>query len=284
MTHNSFGLVLSGGGARGLSHVGVLKSLLNMGYIPSCIVGVSMGALVGATYALNDNWYSELKSIDTSGFPSIPDFNVPGIAARLKNLLKAERSLQDMYFGWGSRQRTVDWANGVLASLTCGKQLQQGRVPIYISSTDMLSGKRVITSTGNAADAVYASSALAGILPPFDDGEHLLIDGAYSDIAPVDVVRKLGIECVIAVDPSQHETQKRPENGIQAMLRAFEICQNEHADMRLRKANLVLRPTFSRTIATLDFQYRRDCIAAGAHTVRKSALEIRQLLCAGAKT
>jgi NTE family protein len=53
-THKCFALVLSGGGARGLSHAGVLRALIARGYIPSAVVGVSMGAVVGATYALND--------------------------------------------------------------------------------------------------------------------------------------------------------------------------------------------------------------------------------------
>lgn len=278
MVHKSFGLVLSGGGARGFAHVGVLRAFSKMGFAPTCIVGVSMGAVVGATYVLNEDWYNQLKMVDITGFPVAPDFTVPGIAARIKNLLIAEHILQDMYFGWGAGERTVNWGKGVLASLTCGKELQHGRIPIHVSATDLLSGKRVLKNTGSAVDAVYASSALAGILPPFDDGKHLLIDGAYSDIAPVDVVRDQGVECVIAVDPSQHETRKKPKNGIQSMLRSVEICQNEHAHMRFKKADLVLIPKFGRTIGTLEFQYKRHCIAAGIKIARDSKAMVKDLL------
>lgn len=99
--HRPFALVFSGGGARGLSHAGVLRALIGKGYVPSAIVGVSMGAVVGATYALNDNWFDELVGMDTAGFPSTPDFRVKGLRARIKSLRIALLAARDMYFGWG---------------------------------------------------------------------------------------------------------------------------------------------------------------------------------------
>ena len=90
--HKSFALVLSGGGARGLSHAGVLRALIARGYVPSAIVGVSMGAVVGSTYALNDDWYRELEEMDTSGFPASPDFRRPGLMSWLRNLAIMQRA------------------------------------------------------------------------------------------------------------------------------------------------------------------------------------------------
>ena len=60
MRHRRFTLVLAGGGTRGYAHVGVLRALEHMGLAPSGIAGVSMGAVVGATYALRDDWYTAL--------------------------------------------------------------------------------------------------------------------------------------------------------------------------------------------------------------------------------
>lgn len=67
--HHPFALVLAGGGARGFAHVGVLHALHHYGYAPSAIVGVSMGAVVGVTYALNPDWYVQLLTMNTTGFP-----------------------------------------------------------------------------------------------------------------------------------------------------------------------------------------------------------------------
>lgn len=82
------------------------------------------------------------------------------------------------------------WARGRLAALTMGKSLEQGTLPVYVCATDLLSGKRVVLRDGPAPAALYASSALAGILPPAEIGGKYLVDGAYADIAPVDVARR----------------------------------------------------------------------------------------------
>ncbi|VVT00004.1 conserved hypothetical protein [Hoeflea sp. EC-HK425] len=276
--HKSFALVLSGGGARGLSHVGVLRALISLGYFPSAIVGVSMGAVVGATYSLNPNWYRDLVEMDTSGFPSTPNFRGRSIAERVRGLAIALLAARDMYFGWGAGARTESWGRGVLAALTKGKNLEDGSIPVFVCTTDVLSGERVVHNRGSAANYVYASAALAGILPPLIDGSHVLMDGAYADIAPIDVARSTGVDVVIAVDPSQPEAGIAPRNGVQAMLRSIEICQNEHARLRFGQADMVIRPKFRNTIGTLEFRYKRQCIASGTMAVRRSGDQIRTLL------
>lgn len=276
--HKSFALVLSGGGARGLSHAGVLKALITRGYVPSAIVGISMGAVVGSTYALNDDWFDELVGMDTSGFPVAPDFRMPGFAARARGLRTALLAARDMYFGWGVGARTETWGRRVLTGMNLGKNLEDGRIPIFVCATDMLSGSRVVFSKGRATDYVYASAALAGILPPLVDGPHVLMDGAYADIAPVDIAKATGVEAVIAVDPSQRENATGPKNGIQAMMRSIEVCQYEHARLRFAQADLVIRPAFRQSIGTLEFALKRHCIAAGAVATRRAYDDIKALL------
>lgn len=277
-THKSFALVFGGGGARGLSHAGVLRALVGQGYVPSAIVGVSMGAVVGTTYALNDDWFRELVGMDTSGFPATPDFQQRGVAAKLRSLRIALRAGRDMYFGWGAGARAETWGRSILSGLTKGKNLEDGRVPVYVCATDMLSGERVVYSKGHAVDYVYASAALAGILPPLVQDPHVLMDGAYADIAPIDIARATGAEVVIAVDPSQPETTTGPKNGVEAMLRSVEVCQNEHARLRFAQADLVIRPRFAQTVGTLEFRFKRHCIAAGAVAARSAHARIASLL------
>ena len=79
MQHKSFGLVLAGGGARGMAHVGALRALNHLGYYPRVVAGVSIGALVAATYSLNPNWYQDLREMDVSGFPRLPAFKTHGL-------------------------------------------------------------------------------------------------------------------------------------------------------------------------------------------------------------
>jgi len=142
----------------------------------------------------------------------------------------------------------------MLQELTGGRSLNDGRIPLAVSATDLASGRRHVMRTGNAAEAIYASIALAGILPPLPRGRRLLADGAYADIAPVDVARAFGNPVVIAVDPGQALASARIRHGYQALIRAMEVCQLRHADARFAQADMVLCPDFRRLIGTLDFE------------------------------
>ena len=274
-------VVFAGGGARGFAHVGVLHALRRDGYAPSVLVGVSMGALVATTYGLNPGWYAALQAMDISGFPRPPDFSGRGVMASIRKAVMAERALQQMYFGWGFGQPAVEWGVALLHRLIGAQPIEACCVPVFVCATDLLTGKRVVFSAGPCVEAVYASSALAGIVPPARIGGQVLVDGGYSDIAPIDVARAAGADVVIVVDPSGQGSAPEPTNGIEAMLRAIEICQNEHAHLRFRDADLVLRPRFPQPIGTLDFQHRRVAIAAGIRATRGARGDIAALLGGG---
>jgi NTE family protein len=115
------------------------------------------------------------------------------------------------------------------------------------------------------------------VLPPLRRGDQLLCDGVYADIAPIDVARSFGYPAVVAVDAGQAQISEI-RNGYQALTRAIEICQMTHAHLHFQEADLVLAPTFARTIDTLDFSARRECTAAGVRAVRHNYAALRQLL------
>lgn len=278
MQNRSFGLVLAGGGARGMAHVGALRALNHLGYSPSVIAGVSIGALVAATYSLNPNWYLDLREMDVTGFPTLPEFKTRGVTERLKSFALVGRELRSLTFGWGIGEHTVEWGRSVIENLTLGKQLEQGRVQTLLSATNILTGERIIKTKGNAVDAVYASSALAGILPPLREGSHLLVDGGYSDSSPVDIVKQTGVDCVIILDPGQRLSDHTPSNGLEVFLRSIEITHKAFSRSRYEHADLVLTPHFGAQVGLFDFEHKRRCIAAGAYAVRQAAPRLRALL------
>ena len=278
--HRPFTLVLAGGGARGYAHVGVLRALEHLGLSPSGIVGVSMGAVVGATYALRRDWYRALLSIDLGSFPSPGHHATPGDGEHggLRQALEYVHTAWNMVTGWGAPGAAVVAGNEVLRTLFEGRALEEARIPVVVCATDLRSGARVELASGPASEAVMASSALAGILPPVPRGDLVLADGVYSDVAPVDVARGLGSGAVIAVDPGQTAGAGEIRNGLQAVMRAMEICHLRHADLRLGEADLVIRPSFGRFIDVLDFSTRRDCVAAGARALRSRRRALAILL------
>lgn len=279
--HRPFALVLAGGGARGFAHVGVLRGLGVLRLTPSALVGVSMGAVVSATWSLREDWYAQLLAMDTTAFPRPlrePEDGYRSGRERVRSWIAFARAGWDMFAGWGVGAPAVPAGKAMLRHLTAGRRLEEGRVPVTVSTTDLRTGRRVALARGDAAEAVYASAALAGVLPPQPRDEGLLADGVYADIAPIDLARGYGLPVVIAVDPGQSLQSRAPGTGYEALLRAVEICQLSHAHLRFDAADLVLRPPFRRTIDTLEFDARRECVAAGLRAVRRSRRELVGLL------
>lgn len=274
----AYSLVLSGGGARGFAHVGALRALEHFGHPPAAVVGVSMGAIVGATYGLNPDWYRALVNMDISGLPIRPDFSTPGMGNRLRNFYRTQQFVSKSWFGWGLGEATHDWGLNLLRGLTLNRRLDEAHLPVCVTATDLGTGERVALRDGPAWEGVYASSALAGILPPAEIDGRMLIDGGYSDLAPVDLARQMVDGPVIAIDVSRRLRGGLPANGLQAMIRGLEICQNEHASLRFSAADIVLKPVLDPPVDTLDFGAKRRAIAAGARMVRGKWPEIARVI------
>ena len=279
--HRPFTLVLAGGGARGFAHVGVLRALEADGYVPSALVGVSMGAAVSVAYALREDWYTALLAMDTDAFPP-PMPTAAEQAGSFRQRLRARRLgawfAYRLVTGWGIGVPAREAGLQALRTLTLGRDLDDARLPVAVSTTDLRGGCRHVIRSGDAAEAVYASVALAGVLPPLERDGLLLADGAYADLAPVPVARDIGPPTVIAVNPAQALATAEIRNGLQALRHATEVCNLSHAEAGLEQADLVLRPTFRRAIDTLDFAARRECVAAGARVVRGHRAVLAALL------
>lgn len=266
-------VVLGGGGARGFCHVGVLRALNALGLHPGIVVGVSMGGIVGATYALNPYWDRALQAMDLSGFPETfaTEDGTPvdiDLGDRLRKARDVQKGLADFLFDAGAGASKVAWGRSMLSELVLGKRLDDSQAKIVLSATDLGTGERVLMGAGDAVDAMYASSALAGLMPPLDYDGRKLIDGAYSDMAPVDVSRDLGARFVIAVDACQIVPDILPKTGAQILQRAIELTQSAYAAERFREADLVLKPDFGRRVRVLDFNLRKLCIRAGESIVQ----------------
>jgi len=276
-----FTLILGGGGARGFAHAGVLRALEHRGMPPTAIVGVSMGAVIGAAYALRDDWYPAVMQFAVTAFPhalrAVEGGGRPGVST-LRRVVSSAKTIWDLERGWGAGEGDVQAGREALRALLGAVDLTDGRVPIAVSATDLLSGKRIVMSDGAAVDAVYSSSALAGVLPPGRRGPYLLADGAYTDICPIDIARGFGCERIVAVNPGRSDVVDDISNGVQGLMRATEICYLHHSALRFKQADAVLDPPFRRPIETLEFGAHRECVAAGVRAVRGNMRELKHLL------
>lgn len=173
------GLVLSGGGARAFAHVGVIMALSDAGIPIDFIGGTSMGGLVGAGLALE--WTpSELVERINAAFVQknpLSDITLPLIG--MVKGRRVERLLKDNF---GEHEIPDLWR------------------PYYCVSSNLTSGKMYVHKRGQIRDALRASIALPGILPPKRLDEALLVDGAVTSNLPIDVMRDLHSGPIIAVD------------------------------------------------------------------------------------
>jgi NTE family protein len=279
----TIGLALGGGGVRGLAHLGVLTVFEREAIPVHAIAGSSMGAIVGAAYALNPKLSAEelTREMTDVGLSlpvklNKPQGNNDSFLERLRQFIGVERFLVDTLWGWGVMPETV--ATEALAKLTRGKNLEDGKIPVAAVAVDLLSGEKIVFETGPAAIALQASSAIPGFFPPVPYGERLLADGAIVDFVPADVVRGMGVDVVIAVDVDQEGERAEVRNGLEAFLRAVELCSRHHKRHHLESADLVIHPEFGEPVKTFEVAKAPLCIEAGARAAENSLPAIRRLL------
>ncbi len=176
------GLALGAGSARGWVHIGVIQSLQEIGIEPDIVTGTSVGALVGAMYAMNrleefGDWVAGLRWRDVAGF-----FDISLIGGFIEG-----RKLFDFF-----RRNYPD---------TPIEQLQK---PYIAVATRLDNGHEVWLREGSVLDAARASVAVPGFFTPVYHQGNWLVDGGLVNPVPVSVCRVLGADLIIAVSPSSH--------------------------------------------------------------------------------
>ncbi|MEE9279406.1 MAG: patatin-like phospholipase family protein, partial [Myxococcota bacterium] len=177
LTGRAVGLVLSGGGARGFAHVGVLRALETAGVPIDMVGGTSIGAILGAACALGLS-SAELLAQSKRHFSSIFDPTLP-----LVSILKGHRITSEVNTAFGHRD------------------IEDLRIPFFCVSTNLTRAVELVHDRGSLANAVRASLSLPGVLPPVSHGGDLLIDGGLLNNLPIDIMTRLSEGGpVIAVD------------------------------------------------------------------------------------
>ncbi|MGC9125380.1 MAG: patatin-like phospholipase family protein [Caldisericaceae bacterium] len=206
------GLVLSGGGARGIAHIGVLKVLEKEGLFPDIIVGASMGTIIGGLYAANNSPSQMGDFLKTFSFSNVLDKASPlyGLSLKAVERNKMLRSLMMQIAmtslfvrkGFDSGRKI----RGVLKEMTKGACFKDLRVPFACVSVDLRTGRRIVFNEGKLYKAMYASMAIPPYFEPYDYNGMLLTDGGVLSNAPVDVAYSMGADRVVVVDVNKSQT------------------------------------------------------------------------------
>ncbi|MCT0219100.1 patatin family protein [Synechococcus sp. CS-1329] len=186
----SIGLALGSGGARGWAHIGVLRALQEQGIRIDGIAGSSIGALVGAMHCADelDDLEDFIRELSWKGMLSYFDMVFPtsGLLDGNKIYALLSERLQEM-------------------------RIEDSDIPFCCVTTDLINGKEVQLRSGLMVDAVRASISVPGIFTPFCAGDRVLADGGLVNPVPVDVVRSMGAEVVIAVNLNSPGTGSEAE-------------------------------------------------------------------------
>jgi len=183
MTKVEVALVLGGGGARGLAHIGILK-VLEKNHIPiHLIVGTSMGAFVGGFYAAG------------TGIALMEELALSVDRTFVAKMLSPSLSTSGLVDG----ERVRSYLEEFLGDL----HIEELRIPFSSVSTDLTTGEEVILSRGPLADAIMASIAIPALFKPVRYEDRYLVDGGLVNPLPVSVAHRLGADVIIAVNITQ---------------------------------------------------------------------------------
>jgi NTE family protein len=203
------GLVLSGGGAKGLAHVGVLKILEEAGVRIDYIAGTSMGAIVGGLYASGYN-ADQLSAIFANvDFDKIIQDDLPRSAKTFYEKEDAERYALTLPFdnfrlsfpnALSKGQNSYNMLARVLDHVSQVEDFSQLPIPFFCIATDVEKGEQVILDKGYLPEALSASGALPTLFSPVMIKDQLLIDGGVVNNYPVEELRAKGVDIIIGVD------------------------------------------------------------------------------------
>ena len=256
-------IVLGGGGARGLAHLGAIQAIAESGLKIERLVGVSIGALAGALCSIHTD-IAEIQnkvisllsstafrrhqaqflgaaSFDRAGRQPQADRSGSIWYRQMKRIVSARRHLTRAARGSSALPAKV--LRELVNSLVPDLQIEDLPIPLSIVAVDLLSGKRVVMESGSLRDAVQASASIPGVFPAVSKDGMLLCDVGVIDSLPTVFAHSHGPKFTVAVDVGrQPHSLVRCESAIEAILRMQSLAEQELRRSSLQLADIVLRP------------------------------------------
>ncbi|MFP9113125.1 patatin-like phospholipase family protein [Flavobacterium sp. RHBU_3] len=280
------GVVLSGGGAKGLAHIGVLKVLEEAGVEVSYIGGTSMGAIVGGLYAAGysaKELDSIFRSLDSDAL--LRDYT----PRRTKNFF--EKRNDEMYalqlpfqsfrigvpkalskglYNYTTINRLTDHVRHV-------RSFKELPIPFVCIATDVETGQEVVLDKGVLADALLASGAFPSLYNPVEIDGRLLIDGGVTNNYPIEEVKKMGADIIIGVDvqdPLKNRDQITSATGILVQINNYQMIQKMEA--KREATDIYIKPDIS-GFTVVSFEDGESIIKAGEDAARRILPTLQKL-------
>ena len=280
----TWALVLMGGGARGLAHVGVLRVLERRGLVPNVIAGTSMGALVGGLFAAG---LSGAKLTEMLGGTGLGD---AAERAGRRGPFKRSRNLFEyvMLADYKNRffiRMGIDKGDAIeayLKSCVGGVRIEDLPIKFVCNAVDLVSGREILFTRGRLSRALRATMSLPLVFAPVKMGGMLLLDGGVLSSAPVEAARAAGAEIAVLVDihrPLKRMPREKIKSPFQIVQRTIEVASAASFEERARHADFVLRIPVDQGV--LSFAEPRRIAMRGERIAAAHLDELKRAIGAG---
>ncbi|MFG3450396.1 patatin-like phospholipase family protein [Stenotrophomonas sp. NPDC047960] len=286
------GVALGGGGARGIAHVRILRQLEALHIPVDCIAGTSAGALVGALYASGKS-PDEIEQVvlGTQWMAMFSD-TLPRRERSLQRKADDYEQLAPIGIGLGGEGKRVQLSAGMsqgerliaLFETATGGSRVTGNfddlsIPFRAIATDLNTGEAVVLDHGSLPMAMRASMSLPGIFRPVTLDGRVLLDGGVSNQVPIDVVRAMGADRVIAVDvgtPLSALDRDASLVDVIGQLSGFLTTRNAQRQLdTLGPQDMLIAPALTGKVATGDFDKAPEALAIGQQAAEQAAPALR---------
>ena len=282
------GVVLGGGGALGMAHVGVLRVLEEMKIPIDYIGGTSMGAIISGLYASGMSPDEIEQFLEAQDWWDVMNDHTPRRDLDFRRKYDDQRYFVE--FGW-HRGQGIDFGSGAAAGQKFNNLLETETlrtvaitnfdelpIPFRCVATDLRTGKGVVLDHGNLATAMRASMAVPGAFTPVEWGDYIFADGGLVNNIPVDVVRGMGADIIIAVDVGGSAARAETNNAYQSigevLGRTYSIMQRPDQEKQLQNANVVVVPDLTQFSAS-DFKEVAAIIPQGEVAARAASEQLK---------
>ncbi len=252
--HPRIGLALGSGGTRGFAHIGVLQVLEEAGFTIDAIAGSSMGSLIASVYATGS-----------------PIERMEQLAVHLP--LKRWVDVTVSRLGLVAGQRFHE----LIKLLTKNMNFTETQIPLAVVATDIELGERVVFTSGPIHEAVRASIAIPGIFVPYQINGRMLIDGGVIERVPIQAVRDLGSDFVVAVDVGLFDRLPPVKNTWDVIVQTMDIMEREVFRNRILHADFVVRPKLD-LMSSISFSGIHLAIEVGRQAMHAALPELLMTL------
>ena len=281
------GLVLSGGGAKGLAHIGVLKVIDSLGITIDYVGGTSMGAIIGGLYSAGYSGH-ELDSIFKSiNISELIQDNVPRVAKAFYEKEDAERYALSLPFddfrisfpeGISRGEHVYNEFVRLLYHVKDIEDFNNLPIPFVCIATDIETGKPVLLDNGYLPQAIMASGTLPSLFEPSEVDGRILIDGGIVNNYPIDEIKAKGAQIIVGVDVQDTLAQREDlSSAMDILVQINNYRTVKDMTQKIAKTDVYLKPNIE-DFSVIDFDKRDDIIKNGEIEAKKHIEDLDKII------